>query len=40
MEEKNVGIIGGESPKQGLISAKDLPIELPEGWEIGTVRVN
>ena len=23
----------GESPKQGLTSAKDLPMELPEGRE-------
>ena len=29
MEGRNVGTIGGESPKQGLTSAKDLPIELP-----------
>ena len=33
MEGRNVGTgtIGGKSAKQGLISAKDLPIELPEG---------
>ena len=31
MEGRNVGTIGGKSPKQGLISAKDLPIELSEG---------
>ena len=30
LEEKNVGTIRGESPKQGLTSAKDLIIELPE----------
>ena len=24
---------GGESPKQGLISAKELTIELPDGCE-------
>ena len=30
---KERGTIRGESPKQGLISAKDLPIELPEGCE-------
>ena len=30
MEGRNVGTIGRESPKQGLISAKD-PIELPPG---------
>ena len=30
MEGRNVGTI---SPKQGLITAKDLPIELPEGCE-------
>ena len=28
-----MGTIGEKSPKQGLISAKDLPIELHEGWE-------
>ena len=28
MEGRNVGTIRGESPKQGLISAKDLHIEL------------
>ena len=33
MEGINVGIIGGKSPKQGLISAKELTIELPEGHE-------
>ena len=34
MEGRNVGTIGGgESPKQGLIKAKDLPIELPKGCE-------
>ena len=32
MEGRIVDTIGGESRKQGLISAKDLPIELPEGW--------
>ena len=32
MEGRNVGTIRrGKSPKQGIISAKDLPIELPEG---------
>ena len=31
MEGRNVGTIGGKSPKQGQISTKDLPIELPEG---------
>ena len=30
---KERGHYRGESPKQGLISAKDLPIELPEGCE-------
>ena len=30
MEGRYVGTIGGESDKQALISAKDLPIELPE----------
>ena len=33
MEGKNVGIIRGKSPKQGLTNAKDLPMELPEGRE-------
>ena len=33
MKERNVGTIGGKSPKQGLISVKDLPIELSEGYE-------
>ena len=32
MKERNVGT-KGKSPKQGLISAKDLTIELPEGRE-------
>ena len=30
---KELGIIRGGSPKQGLNSAKDLTIELPEGSE-------
>ena len=30
---RNVATIRGESPKQGLTSAKDLPIELSEGRE-------
>ena len=29
MEGRNVGAIGGESPKQSLISAKDPPNESP-----------
>ena len=33
MEGRNVGTITGKSRKQGLISAKDLPMELPEGCE-------
>ena len=35
MEGRNVGTMRGgrESPKQGLTSAKDLVIELPEGRE-------
>ena len=33
MEGRNVGTIEEESPKQGLINTKDLPIELPEGHE-------
>ena len=31
MEGRNVFATGRGSPKQGLISAKDLPIALPEG---------
>ena len=31
MEGRNVGTIRGKRPKQGLISAKDLSSELPEG---------
>ena len=31
--ERNVGTIRGKSPKQDLISAKDLTIELLEGRE-------
>ena len=31
MEGRNVGTIKRESHKQGLTSAKDLTIELPEG---------
>ena len=34
MEGRNVGTIGRKSPKQGLISTKDLPIELPDGREL------
>ena len=34
MEERNVGTIGGESPKQGIISATDLPIEPPRGMRL------
>ena len=30
MEGRNVGTIGRKSTKLGLISAKDLPIELPD----------
>ena len=33
MEAKNVGTIREESPKQGLTSAKDLPVELPDVGE-------
>ena len=33
MEERNVGTMGGKSPKQAPISAKDLPMELPDGCE-------
>ena len=33
MEGKNMGTIGGKNIKQGLISAKDLPIELSERCE-------
>ena len=35
MEGRNVGTIGGGgSPEQGLISAKDLPMQLPEGTNL------
>ena len=30
---KERGHYSGESPKRGLISVKDLPIEFPEGCE-------
>ena len=33
LEERNMGI-KRKSPKQGLISTKDLTIELPEGDEL------
>ena len=33
MEGRSEGTIGGKSPKQGLITAKDLPTGLPEGCE-------
>ena len=33
MEVRNVGTIGGKSPKQGQTSANELPIELPERRE-------
>ena len=33
MEGRNVDTIREEWPKQGLIRAKDLPIELPVGCE-------
>ena len=33
LEERNVGT-KGKSPKQGLISAMDLPIELPERFPL------
>ena len=33
MEGRNVGTIGQKSPKQDLVSAMDVPIELPEGRE-------
>ena len=33
MEGRNMGIIKGKVPKQGLTSAKDLNIELREGCE-------
>ena len=33
MEVRNVGTIRGKSPKQGMTSAKELTIELPEGRE-------
>ena len=37
---KERGTIRGKSPKQGLTSAKDLPIELPEGRESPYHRLN
>ena len=33
MEGRNVGTIRGKSPKHGLTSTKDLPIDLHEGRE-------
>ena len=40
MEGRNVGTIGGKSPKQGLTSAKDLTIELSEGREFSYHRLD
>ena len=41
MEGRHVGTIGeGESPKQSLVSAKDLLIELQEGCESPYHRLN
>ena len=37
MEGKNVGTIGGESLKQVLISAKDLPIQHPGDESLPTI---
>ena len=37
MEGRNVNTIGEKSPNQGLISAKDLPMELSEGRESPTI---
>ena len=37
LEERNVDTIRRKSPKQGLISAKDLSIELLEGCESPTI---
>ena len=34
MEERKMGTILRKSPKQGLTSAKDLPIELPRGTRV------
>ena len=33
MEGRNMGTIKKKSPKQGLTSAKDLTIEIPDGCE-------
>ena len=33
MEGRNVGTVKGESPKQGLASAKDITMELTDGLE-------
>ena len=37
MEGRNVGTKREKRPKQGLTSANDLPIELPEGRESPTI---
>ena len=39
LEERNVGT-KGKCPKQGLISAKDLTVQLPEGCEFPYHRLN
>ena len=39
MEGRDVGIIRGESPKQGLTSAKDLPIELQRDASPPTINI-
>ena len=40
MERRNVGTIRGESPKQDLTSAKDLPIELQRDASHPTIDQN
>ena len=40
MEGRNVDTIKGKSPKQGLTSAKDITIELPEGHESPCYRLD
>ena len=40
MEGTNVGTKMGKYPKQGLTSAKDLPIELPERRESSYLRLD
>ena len=37
LEQRNVRIIKGKNPKQGLVSAKDLTIELPDGRDFPNI---